>query len=297
MKILPLSPAARRVRPLAVPLFATGLLLAVTGCSSATAPTEPTPAASTSNGLPGGHVHGLSASTDSGEILLATHEGLFDVSKDPARKIGPEFDMMGFAATNDANVFYASGHPAAGDPAPNPVGLLRSSDGGESWETLSREGESDFHALASTASGIVAFDGTLRTSADGITWTSVEAPFAPFTLVAAPTSNTVLATTESGPYRSTDSGKSWSLPDGAPVIQYAAFASQQDAFGISPDGVVHFSDDAGTTWARAGRVDAQVEAIAATTSPAGKPLLHVATTEGLLVSTDTGATFTPPAGD
>lgn len=297
MKTPPLPPPARLAHAATIPLFATGLLLALAGCSSAGAPTGPTPAASSSTGLPGGHVHGLSANADSGEILLATHEGLFDVSKQPARKIGPGFDMMGFAATDDANVFYASGHPAAGDPAPNPVGLLRTSDGGETWKTVSREGESDFHALASTASGVVAFDGTVRTSKDGINWTSVGAPFAPFALVADPTSNTVLATTEAGPYRSTDGGRSWSPLDGAPVIQYAAFAGPRDTFGINPDGVVHFSADAGSTWVRKGRVGAAVEALAATTSPDGKPLLYVATTEGLLTSTDGGATFAPPEGD
>lgn len=270
-------------------MVATSLFLALAGCSSTVETTDPTPAAS--DDLPGGHVHGLSADAESGEILLATHEGLFDVSTEPARKIGPDFDMMGFAAADDAEVFYASGHPAAGQPGPDPVGLLRSNDGGETWETLSRQGESDFHALTSTKSGVVGFDGALRTSEDGLTWNIVEVPFDPFSLAADPTTNTLLATTESGPQRSVDGGNKWGPLAGAPVIQWAAFAGPQDVFGVSPDGVVHASADAGSTWARRGSIDADVEAIAATTSSDGEILLHVATTEGLLTSIDEGKTF------
>lgn len=293
MKISPVSRTARNVRPPALPMVATSLLLALAGCSSTAETTDPTPAASSD--LPGGHVHGLSADAENGEILLATHEGLFDVSKEPAQKIGPDFDMMGFAATEQAKVFYASGHPAVGEPGPNPVGLLRSSDGGRSWEALSEQGESDFHALASTRSGVVAFDGALRTSEDGITWTNVEVPFVPFSLASESTSNTVLATTESGPQRSGDGGRNWKPLDGAPVIQYVAFAGPQDVFGIGPDGVVHASADAGSTWTRRGRIDSTIEAIAATTSPDDEIILHVATTEGLLTSTDEGENFARPA--
>jgi hypothetical protein len=55
---------------------------------------------------------------------------------------------MGFAATRE--FFYSSGHPARGSGLVNPFGLLRSRDGGKTWEKLGLEGEADFHLLATS---------------------------------------------------------------------------------------------------------------------------------------------------
>jgi photosystem II stability/assembly factor-like uncharacterized protein len=55
---------------------------------------------------------------------------------------------MGFAATGKN--LYSSGHPAPGSGLVNPFGLLRSRDGGKTWEKLGLEGESDFHLLATS---------------------------------------------------------------------------------------------------------------------------------------------------
>ncbi|MGH8725527.1 MAG: F510_1955 family glycosylhydrolase, partial [Burkholderiales bacterium] len=43
---------------------------------------------------------------------------------------------------------YSSGHPAPGSGMVNPFGLIRSKDGGKTWEKLGLEGETDFHLLA-----------------------------------------------------------------------------------------------------------------------------------------------------
>ncbi|MGY2746936.1 WD40/YVTN/BNR-like repeat-containing protein [Arthrobacter sp. UYCu723] len=146
---------------------AAGLVLSLSACIPASVPADPAPRQSASNGLPSAHIHGLSVNGETGRVLLATHDGLFDVSKNPAVKIGPTNDLMGFTAAMDEGVFYASGHPGKDSSLPNPLGLIKTSDGGKSWEQLSRQNESDFHALTTTKSGIVAFDGTLRTSTDG----------------------------------------------------------------------------------------------------------------------------------
>ncbi len=52
--------------------------------------------------------------------------------------------------------FYASGHPGPGVELPAPVGLIESRDGGATWDPLSRQGESDFHALTASDAGVVA---------------------------------------------------------------------------------------------------------------------------------------------
>ncbi|HEY9355516.1 MAG TPA: sialidase family protein [Arthrobacter sp.] len=279
-----------RHQPAAALAAATTLLLTLSACAPGPSTTAPSTAASS---LPSSHVHGLSVNRETDQVLLATHEGLFDVTKSPASQIGATNDLMGFTAAADQGVFYASGHPGPGSDLPDPLGLIKSVDGGKTWEQLSRQGESDFHALAAARSGIVAYDGTLRISPDGKTWTDVAAGFVPAVLAGTSETDTVLATTRDGLQRSTDGGKTWEPVTTAPIIQFAAFASGTEVLGVEPDGTVHHSVDAGNTWSPAGRIAGRVQAITAVKGAEGKPWIWAATTEGLVVSTDGGATFRP----
>ncbi|WP_144662977.1 F510_1955 family glycosylhydrolase [Paenarthrobacter nicotinovorans] len=280
--------------PAAVMAGAAALVLALAACTPSTGPTAG--ASSTQqagSGLPSSHVHGLTVSGDTSQVLLATHDGLFDMTKQPAAKIGGTNDLMGFTAGKDSGIFYASGHPGAGSNLPNPLGLLKTVDGGKTWEQLSRQSESDFHAMTTTKSGIVAFDGTLRTSPDGKTWKTVTAGFAPAVLAGHPDSDTVLATTQKGIQRSTDGGTTWAAVKQGPVIQFAAFATASEVAGAQPDGTVHYSADAGVTWTKKGRIDKEVLAIAAVKNANGQSQIWAATQEGIVVSTDGGTTFRP----
>lgn len=297
---------------------AAALLLALSACASSPAQTgraesettesgtapSGTPASETAgtygpgdsaSSLPSSHVHGLTVDAETGRVLLATHEGLFDMSTKPATKIGPTNDLMGFTAAAGTGVFYASGHPGKDSAMPNPMGLIRSRDGGKTWEQLSRQGKSDFHALTVTKSGIVAFDGQLWTSPDGKTWTTATAGFAPAVLAGNPGTNTVLATLPEGLQRSTDGGRTWEPVPSSPVIQFAAFADGKEAVGVEPNGSVHHSTDGGTTWTSKGRINADVQAVAAVKGPDGKLQIWAATTDELIVSSDGGATFRPAA--
>jgi photosystem II stability/assembly factor-like uncharacterized protein len=270
------------------------LILGLAACAPAPGPSAGAPSAQQAgSGLPSAHVHGLSVSGETGQVLLATHDGLFDVTKQPAAKIGGTNDLMGFSAGHDEGIFYASGHPGAGSDLPNPLGLMKSGDGGKTWDQLSRQGESDFHALTTTKSGIVAFDGELRTSPDGKAWTTVAAAFTPAVLAGHPHSDTVLATTPEGIRRSTDAGNTWAPATSGPVIQFAAFANPTEAAGVEPDGTVHTSTDGGATWTRKGQIEGEVQAIAAVKGADGKPWIWAATADRIIVSTDGGATFRP----
>jgi len=62
--------------------------------------------------MPDPHIHGLSVSSETGQVLLATHDGLFDVSKKPAVKIGPTNDLMGFTAAMAGALRARYGRPA-----------------------------------------------------------------------------------------------------------------------------------------------------------------------------------------
>ncbi|NEK87369.1 exo-alpha-sialidase [Blastococcus saxobsidens] len=225
-------------------------------------------------------------------MLLATHEGLITIGDDgrPAA-VGPVIDLMGFTVAGPHH-YLASGHPGLRTDLPNPVGLIESTDGGKSWTPLSRAGESDFHALtALPGGGALGYDGSLRRTADGSGWEPLETPAEPHTLSAA-LDGPVLATTGAGLLRSTDAGTTWAPVDGAPLLQVVTWSGDGTAaVGITPDGSVWTSTDAAVSWVQRGQLDAAPEAVAATTADGDLRIL-VVTDDGLLESTDGGASFT-----
>ena len=170
-------------------LFSVGLVAgtgwAVTACSSQSPQSE----SSSSSGNDGGtaitHVHAITRDTATGVILLATHQGLFLLENKELTQVGPTVDLMGFTSTGGGR-YLASGHPGPGVELPEPLGLVESTNGGQTWSVLSRAGESDFHALTAGPDRILAFDGQLRTSTDGRTWETVAIPSAPMALAIAP---------------------------------------------------------------------------------------------------------------
>lgn len=95
------------------------------------------------------HVHGLSYSPDGRRLMIPSHFGLAVYENGKWSKApGPEHDYMGFSAT--ASHIYSSGHPGQDTNLVNPFGLLRSKDGGQTWDKLGLEGESDFHVMATS---------------------------------------------------------------------------------------------------------------------------------------------------
>jgi uncharacterized protein (DUF305 family) len=122
-----------------------------------------------------GHIHG--GVIDSGSLLLGTHEGLHrvNIQTGEASQVGSSMDdLMAFAGT-PATALVASGHPGMGSTMPNPLGLVRSNDRGESWQAVSMAGMVDFHSLAVNGNEVVGWDtrGPLQYSRDGgTTWST-----------------------------------------------------------------------------------------------------------------------------
>ncbi|MEY2722288.1 MAG: hypothetical protein RIS57_195 [Actinomycetota bacterium] len=108
------------------------------------------------------------------KVLVLTHEGLYElVGKNNMKLIGKEkIDVMGFVSLG--NVLVASGHPAVGSKMPNPIGVIKSLDGGLTWNSVSLSGKVDFHFLEGLGSELYGADsqtGKLMYSADsGATW-------------------------------------------------------------------------------------------------------------------------------
>jgi photosystem II stability/assembly factor-like uncharacterized protein len=262
--------------------------LALSSCSQGTAPEPKTVAAGS---LPGEHVHGISRDPGSGKVNLATHEGLFVLQQDASwRQVGPSVDLMAFAISGKN--FYASGHPADGVDLPAPVGLIKSTDAGRTWTVLSLGGQSDFHALTASSAGVIGFDGVLRMTSDGKTWSRGGLPAEPRCLASSPDGSKVLATTNQGLLSSTDGGQSWAPVASAPPLFLTAWADPTTVVGVTIDGGLATSADSGTSWKVNPVKLSNSQAISADRDKAGALEILVVTETGVLKSRDDGATFT-----
>jgi phosphoribosyl-AMP cyclohydrolase len=91
-------------------------------------------------------LHGLGYSPDGGSIMLPAHDGIKLYSEGRwSDGPGAKHDYMGFSAVSDG--FYSSGHPAQGSNKKNPFGIVKSTDGGNSFKTLTLYGKVDFHLM------------------------------------------------------------------------------------------------------------------------------------------------------
>lgn len=123
------------------------------------------------------HIHHVKVIEN--KVLVLTHEGLYElVGKNNMKLVGKDkVDVMGF--TTLGKELFASGHPAKGSKALNPIGLVKSIDGGLSWTAVSLVGKVDFHFLEGAGSDLYGADsqsGNLMYSADsGKSWSSLGA--------------------------------------------------------------------------------------------------------------------------
>lgn len=218
------------------------------GGSPAAAPVS-SPASASSSRPPVAitHIHAVARDPKSGELLLATHEGLFRHVNGDLVQNGPVIDLMGFAVAPDGT-YYASGHPGVGVDLPQPVGLITSTDAGRSWRVASRGGQSDFHALTAGSTAVIGFDGVLRSSTDGTTWTTRSIPAPPRTLAVAPTSGALLATTEAGLLASSDTGATWRTLSPPVTALLVTWADEKTMVIATTTGQLGVSSDAGITW-------------------------------------------------
>jgi len=271
-------------------VVAAGLAVALvlSGCSQSATPESKSVAAGS---LPGEHVHGVSRDPGSGKVNLATHEGLFVMQPDASwKQVGPTVDLMSFSIIGPGT-FYASGHPGDGADLPAPMGLIKSTNAGSTWSVLSLGGESDFHALAASSAGVMGFDGVLRVTADGKNWSQGGLSAEPRALASSPDGSRVLATTDQGLLSSTDGGKTWAPLVSAPALFLTAWADSKTVVGVTSQGSIAISADAGQTWKTDHATVTSGQALSASRDKTGALEILVVTDEGVLQSLDDGASL------
>jgi hypothetical protein len=277
--------------------LATGLLV-LAGCASEDDPASDTAlpeiALEEDPGLE--HVHGLGINPADDLLYVATHYGLWRVSDDgQAERVGGHYlDLMGFTVVGDDH-FVASGHPPLTEELPTHLGLIETTDAGETWEPVSLLGQADFHVLRTAHGQIVGWDtigGHLLASDDGRQWES-RGEHAIFDVVVDPEdAEVLLATTGMRPdglglARSDDAGASFNKAEG-PELTLLSWEHPERLFGISPDGQVHHSTESGDSWEPVGDVGGPPEALLDTGER-----LYVAADRTLQVSDDDGETWQP----
>ncbi len=171
------------------------------------------------------HLHGLGYAGNQDAIFFATHTGI-KVYEDGQwyQTIGQNNDYMGFNAVDKG--FYTSGHPGVGVDLPDPIGLKRSFDNGQTLEDLGLEGESDFHVMAVGFKSHIVYvfnefpnskfsTGLFVTKDNGESWTELRASnlgSGIFSLATHPTDeHLVAAVTNDGIFFSEDGGESFNL--------------------------------------------------------------------------------------
>ncbi|MBM7096782.1 hypothetical protein JSY36_13630 [Bacillus sp. H-16] len=183
------------------------------------------------------HIHGLGYAGNEGILYVATHHGLALYDDGIWYETSEERnDYMGFSAVEDG--FYTSGHPGeASSFDVDPIGLVKSKDGGKTLETLDLLGMTDFHVKGTGyySNAIYVYNpkgnerleetGFYRTLDDAETWEKREG--------------------EGLPEASYDQG-------GYPNFAIAVHPSDEDTLAVGTSEGLFLSNDSGGTFERTG---------------------------------------------
>ncbi|GAA1415250.1 hypothetical protein GCM10009601_04580 [Streptomyces thermospinosisporus] len=273
-------------RPAVVAATALALTLTLAACSDSGDSAEST-GSSAASGTTMSHIHGLGLDPADQRLYVATHEGVYtpDAKGKPEVVGDSKDDFMGFTVAGD-KTFYASGHPTSGGNK----GLIKSTDAGKTWKSLSLSSESDFHALDFVHGTVYGYDSTnglVRTTKDGVSWKD-GARLEALDIAVSPTDpGVILATTAEGVARSSDGGKTFARGK-EPVMAFLSWTAKDGLYGIDTSGGLSRSTDGGTTWKKVATVPGgQPQALTAV----GAEHVLAATQTGVFESKDGGKTF------
>lgn len=296
----PFTPAAGRARWLRQSVLLLAFALAAGACGGSSQeegpedalPATPIPAEE-DPGLV--HVHGLGVNPADGLVYAATHFGLWQLPEDgQAERVGDTgYDFMGFTVVGPDH-FQASGHPTLNDDLPPLLGLVESTDGGQTWRSVSLLGEADFHALRVAHDRVYGWSSTdmrFMVSEEGAEWDRRSTtPIFDFVVDPDDPDGLLASIAESFDdvrlVASSDGGRTWEDVDG-PSVARLAWESAERLWGVGIDGSVWRSRDGGLEWEEVGEpVGGRPEAFL----DAGDSL-YLAAGGAILESPDDGVTW------
>jgi BNR/Asp-box repeat len=238
-----------------------------------------------------------------GTLFLGTGLGLYTVDGKRQKRVTGELTTPEGSGSLSSNLvvrfnrpgeLLGSGHPEGEGSLPENLGLIRSTDGGKTWESVSALGESDFHILQVAGDhvvGVHAEDPDVQVSTDGgRTFERRTPPAPPEDVVVDPADPArMVATTAQGTFTSADGGGSWRQRDPAAGGQLEWTAPDR-LYRSDVGGTIMRSADGGETWEEVGAVDTTVNELASDREGA----LYASVPGGeVRRSTDGGATWKP----
>lgn len=184
------------------------------------------------------HGHGLSFSSDGRTLLAPSHDGLAIYENGEWQMVSGQIGgYSSFSVTERA--IYSSGHAQSGAAAANSAGLIRSTDGGRTWQPLALAGQADFRLLAAGYRNSVIYvlntrpsqalpaQGLYATRDEGRSWRRAAARGLEgeiHGLAAHPLqAGTLAAATGRGLFLSRDAGESFRRLDGRELATAVAF--------------------------------------------------------------------------
>jgi photosystem II stability/assembly factor-like uncharacterized protein len=240
------------------------------------------------------HIHGLGINPSDETLYSATHYGLFRVNAEgEPQRVGELIqDFMGFTVIGSDH-FLASGHPGADSRQQPPhLGLIESTDGGQSWNVLSLKGEADFHALEYRHDRVYGHDSQserILVSTDKRTWDERGVIRAIDLSVSPRNPDEMLATTKEGLQRSLNGGATFDAVPGAPPLAYVSWPYAGTLIGVGPQGTIYSSDDKGDTWRSLHALNQAPQALLA----ADNGRVFIATDTTIYESSDNATTVEP----
>ena len=257
------------------------VLFLLAGCGSEEAPapaptsaptevatTAPEPSAQT-GGTATPAINSITVDPDDGTLMIGSGPALYRLAPGdsaPHEVTGQLTTPQGEAAVSGNLVvrfagpgdLLASGHPEGGGSLPENLGLIRSRDHGDTWESVAGLGEGDYHELEVVGDLIIAVNAEspdIQVSRDGgRSWESKTPPAPPIDVVVDPGDPQRWAvSTEEGTFSSSDGGGSWRPRD--PSFGARLIWPEPDAlYSIDRNGKVRVSEDRGETWTDRGDV-------------------------------------------
>ncbi|KAA1426776.1 F510_1955 family glycosylhydrolase [Nocardioides antri] len=238
-----------------------------------------------------GHIHGLGVDPADDTLYVATHHGLFhiDDTSGPRRVADRWQDTMAFTVVGPGH-FLASGHPDLREDLPPHLGLIESTDAGETWQPLALHGEADFHILEQVGEDLYAYDATsgrLLVTQDHKSFDEV-ARLPLLSVTADPDdSNTLLATTNQGRLMEIDANTGTAKEVPGPTLALLDTTPEDEVVGIDAAGTIRVRDDAGEVWKRRGAIGGEPAAFITTDGE-----WYAATQDQVFRSDDDGDTWT-----